>query len=156
MRKTKFASICGAALACAALLAFPVGAQDAEAKPPAAVSPKPQSLWIFSRIRTLPGKQREYLEFLSTTWKAQREALKRHGALLSYHVFIVKAQRENEPDIILASEFPDRTTFAERERLQKLVRAELAKAPPGTYRPVDLDTLRMPVEEMEVEDIRLP
>ena len=52
-------------------------------------------------IRTEYGKFDEYVKFLDTTWKAEQEAAKKAGYILSYRVITVEPRGENDPDIYL-------------------------------------------------------
>ena len=115
----------------------------------------PKSLWSFAKFHTHPGMTDEYLQFLATVWKAQREALKEEGVVLSYHVFTVKAQREGEPDIIIATEYADYVSFARRAELEKIVRQKLKTNPPQGAPGTDLETMREWLGSMDLEEIDL-
>ncbi len=52
-------------------------------------------------IRTEYGKFDEYLKYLDTTWKAEQEAAKKAGYIISYRVVTVEPRGENDPDIYL-------------------------------------------------------
>lgn len=52
-------------------------------------------------IRTENGKFDDYMKFLDTTWKAEQEAGKKMGDVLSYRVVTVEPRTENDPDIYL-------------------------------------------------------
>jgi hypothetical protein len=52
-------------------------------------------------IRTENGKFDDYMKFLDTTWKAEQEAGKKMGDVLSYRVITVEPRTENDPDIYL-------------------------------------------------------
>jgi hypothetical protein len=52
-------------------------------------------------IRTEYGKFDEYMKYLDTTWKAEQEAAKKAGYILSYKVITVEPRGENDPDIYL-------------------------------------------------------
>jgi len=54
-----------------------------------------------SAIRTEYGKFDEYMKYLDTTWKAEQEAAKKAGYILSYRVITVEARGENDPDVYL-------------------------------------------------------
>src|SRR2546430_250044 len=47
---------------------------------------KTGSVWIVLFVRTLPGKDPIYLNYLADVWKRQQEALKQEGVVLSYKV----------------------------------------------------------------------
>jgi len=52
-------------------------------------------------IRTEYGKFDEYMKYLDTTWKAEQEAAKKAGYVLSYKVITVEPRGENDADIYL-------------------------------------------------------
>jgi hypothetical protein len=52
-------------------------------------------------IRTEYGKFDDYMKYLDTTWKAEQEAAKKAGYIVSYKVITVEARGENDPDIYL-------------------------------------------------------
>jgi hypothetical protein len=54
-----------------------------------------------SAIRTEYGKFDDYMKYLDTTWKAEQEAAKKAGYILSYRVVTVEPRSENDPDIYL-------------------------------------------------------
>jgi hypothetical protein len=56
-------------------------------------------------IRTEYGKFDEYMKYLDTTWKAEQEASKKAGYVLSYRVVTVEPRGENDPDIYLVVNF---------------------------------------------------
>ena len=52
-------------------------------------------------IRTEYGKFDDYMKYLDTTWKAEQEAAKKAGYIISYRVITVEPRTENDPDIYL-------------------------------------------------------
>jgi hypothetical protein len=54
-----------------------------------------------SSIRTEYGKFDEYMKYLDTTWKAEQEAAKKAGYIISYQVVTVEPRTENDADIYL-------------------------------------------------------
>ncbi len=52
-------------------------------------------------IRTEYGKFDDYMKYLDTTWKAEQEAAKKAGYIISYRVITVEPRGENDPDIYL-------------------------------------------------------
>jgi hypothetical protein len=52
-------------------------------------------------IRTENGKFDDYMKYLDTTWKAEQEAAKKAGYIISYKVVTVEARSENDPDLYL-------------------------------------------------------
>lgn len=52
-------------------------------------------------IRTEYGKFDDYMKYLATTWKAEQEAAKKAGYIISYRIITVEPRGENDPDIYL-------------------------------------------------------
>src|SRR3977135_2124515 len=52
-------------------------------------------------IRTEYGKFDDYMKYLGTTWKAEQEAAKKAGYIISYRVVTVEPRGEHDPDIYL-------------------------------------------------------
>jgi len=62
-------------------------------------------------IRTEYGKFDEYMKYLDTTWKAEQEAAKAAGYIISYRVVTVEARGENDPDIYLVINYKNWAAF---------------------------------------------
>jgi hypothetical protein len=58
-------------------------------------------------IRTVDGKFDDYMKWLSTTWKAQNEAAKKAGYLVSYQVIAVEPRGPDDPDLYLVLTYKD-------------------------------------------------
>jgi hypothetical protein len=52
-------------------------------------------------IRTEPGHFDDYMKWLDTVWKAEQEAGKKMGDVISYKVITVEPRGENDPDLYL-------------------------------------------------------
>jgi hypothetical protein len=52
-------------------------------------------------IRTVDGKFDDYMKWLDTTWKAEQEAAKAAGYLVSYEVISVEPRGPDDPDLYL-------------------------------------------------------
>jgi hypothetical protein len=52
-------------------------------------------------IRTEYGKFDDYMKYLDTTWKAEQEAAKKAGYIISYKVINVEPRGEDDPDVYL-------------------------------------------------------
>ena len=80
-------------------------------------------------IRTEYGKTEEYLKYVATTWKAEQEAGKKAGFILSYRVIQVEARGENDPDILLVTNFKNwaamDTLQANQEGILKTIEGSL-------------------------------
>jgi hypothetical protein len=89
-------------------------------------------VWDFASVRTKDGHFDDYMQWLATEWKAQQEALKKAGYISNYKVLIVADPRDNEPDIILATQYPNMAAFdhtaAEEYAFQKKMFGSLTKA----------------------------
>ncbi len=115
------------ALAALSLVASTAIAQDADA-PSFAKGP----VWDYASIKTKDGHFDDYMKWLSTEWKAQQEGLKKAGYISGYKVLVVADPRGDEPDIILATEYPNMAAFdhsvAEEYAFSKKNFGPLAKA----------------------------
>jgi hypothetical protein len=58
-----------------------------------------------ARIRTVDGKFDDYMKWISTKWKAQQEAAKKAGYLVSYEVMSVEPRTPDDPDLLLISRY---------------------------------------------------
>jgi len=58
-----------------------------------------------ARIRTVDGKFDEYMKWIGTTWKAQQEAAKKAGYLVSYEVMTVEPRTPDDPDLFLITRY---------------------------------------------------
>jgi hypothetical protein len=52
-------------------------------------------------IRTENGRFDDYMKYLDTTWKAEQEAAKKVGYVISYKIINVEPRGENDPDLYL-------------------------------------------------------
>ena len=89
-------------------------------------------VWDFTQVQTKDGHFDDYMKWLATQWKAQEEALKKAGVIVSYKVFVVADPRRDEGDLILATEYPNMAAFdrstAEEYAMQKRIFGSLAQA----------------------------
>ena len=120
MKATKTLFV-GAAMMVAAAMVTPAMAQE--------VPTTNGSVWVASRIDTLPGQMPAYLDYLATTWKKQQEWGKAQGHILSYRVLRTNHARNGEPDLILLIEYKDYGSIAEREAIEKKFAAETGMGP---------------------------
>jgi hypothetical protein len=115
------------AFAALALVTSAAIAQDADA-PSFAKGP----VWDYASVKTKDGHFDDYMKWLSTEWKAQQEALKKAGYISDYKVLVVSDPRGDEPDLILATQYPNMAAFdhsvAEEYAFQKKIFGPLAKA----------------------------
>src|SRR5246500_1333066 len=94
-------------------------------------------------IRTEYGKFDDYMKYLDTTWKAEQEAAKKAGFIISYRVVTVEARGENDPDIYLVINYKNWAAFdgatAKGDAIAKQVEGTLAASNQGA---VDLSKIR--------------
>src|ERR1041385_2659950 len=83
-------------------------------------------------IQTKDGHFNDYMHWLATDWKSQEEALKKAGAIVEYHVYLVQNPRAGEPDIFLAQTFKNMAAFdisqAQQYALQAKIAGSIAKS----------------------------
>jgi|SRR5579863_8758861 len=86
-------------------------------------------------IRTEYGKFDEYMKYLDTTWKAEQEAAKKAGYILSYRVVTVESRGENDPDIYLVINYKNWAAFdgatAKGDAISKQIEGTLAASNQG-------------------------
>jgi hypothetical protein len=81
------------------------------------------TVWTFSQIKTEPGEFENYMDYLDGNYKKINEFLKKEGPVVSYHIFNINNARNDEPDLILAIEYKDYSTTADRAAIEKKVEA---------------------------------
>lgn len=69
------------------------------------------SVWQISFINVKPGMNTAYLNYLSTDWKRQQEALKKDGQILSYKVISTEGHSANDFNLMLMIEYKDLATM---------------------------------------------
>ena len=69
------------------------------------------TVWDYGEIKTVDGHFDDYMKWLAGPWKEQQEAMKKAGMIKSYKVLLVADPRKDEPDIILATEYPNMAAF---------------------------------------------
>ena len=89
-------------------------------------------VWDMAQIQTKDGHFDDYMKWVSSEWKAQEEALKKAGVIVSYKVYLVANPRQGEPDVILAQEYRNMATFdrsvADEFALNKRIYGSVAKS----------------------------
>jgi hypothetical protein len=136
-----------------ALAALSLATSAAIAQDPDAPSFAKGAVWDYASIKTKDGHFDDYMKWLSTEWKAQQDALKKAGYISGYKVLIVGDPREGEPDIILATEYPNMATFdhsvAEEYAFAKKSFGPLAKA---SKEQADRGTIRTVMGDMMLRE----
>ena len=83
-------------------------------------------------IRTENGKFDDYMKYLDTTWKAEQEAAKKAGYIISYKVINVEPRSENDPDLYLVITYKNWAALddstAKGDAIAKQVEGTLAAA----------------------------
>ena len=83
-----------------------------------------------ARIRTVDGKFDDYMKWLDTTWKAQQEAAKKAGYLVSYEVIAVEPRTPDDPDLFLITRYKNWAALdgatAKGDEIAKLVEGSVA------------------------------
>ncbi|CAM3686475.1 hypothetical protein [Roseateles saccharophilus] len=75
-----------------------------------------------SYIKIKPGRFDDYMQFLSTTYRANMEAQKKAGLILGYRIFGKQARTPQDPDLILT------ITYANMAALDRTDEAEAVMA----------------------------
>jgi len=63
------------------------------------------SVWNIAFIRIKPGMDTAYLNYIAGQWKAEQEAQKKDGNILSYRVLSVEAHTPGEWNLMLMTEY---------------------------------------------------
>ena len=69
------------------------------------------SVWTISFIRIKPGMDAAYMNYVSNQWKAEQEAQKKAGTILSYKVLSVENHTAGEWNLMLMTEVKDLATL---------------------------------------------
>jgi hypothetical protein len=73
------------------------------------------SVWNIAFIRMKPGMETAYLNYLAGPWKANQEAAKKEGIILSYKVLGVEGHNPSEWNLMLMTEYKDLATMEANE-----------------------------------------
>jgi hypothetical protein len=63
------------------------------------------SVWNIAFIRIKPGMDTAYMNYVASQWKAEQEAQKKDGNILSYRVLSVEAHTPGEWNLMLMTEY---------------------------------------------------
>ena len=63
------------------------------------------SVWNVAFIRIKPGMDTAYMNYVATQWKAEQEAQKKDGNILSYRVMSVEGHTTTEFNLMLMTEY---------------------------------------------------
>jgi hypothetical protein len=73
------------------------------------------SVWSIAFIRMKPGMETAYLNYLTGQWKANQEAAKKDGLILSYKVIGAEGHSPNDWNLMLMTEYKDLATMEANE-----------------------------------------
>lgn len=73
------------------------------------------SVWTIAFIRVKPGMDSAYLNYLAGPWKANQEAAKKEGLILSYKVLSVEGHTPGEFNLMLMTEYKNLATMEANE-----------------------------------------
>jgi hypothetical protein len=76
---------------------------------------RPGTAWNLAFIRMKPGMEAAYLNYVATTWKANQEAAKKEGLIVSYKVLTTEGHSPSDYNIILMTEYKDLATMEANE-----------------------------------------
>jgi hypothetical protein len=73
------------------------------------------SVWDIAFIRMKPGMETAYLNYIAGQWKAEQEAQKKDGNVLSYKVLSVEGHTPGEFNLMLMTEYKNLATLEANE-----------------------------------------
>ncbi len=73
------------------------------------------SVWNIAFIKVKPGMGEAYMNYLTTQWKSQQEAMKKEGLILSYKVIDTEAHGPTDWNMMLMTEYKDLATMEANE-----------------------------------------
>jgi hypothetical protein len=71
----------------------------------------PGTVWNMAFIRMKAGMEVAYLNYIASTWKANQEAAKKEGLIVSYKVLTTEGHNPSDFNIILMTEYKDLATM---------------------------------------------
>jgi hypothetical protein len=72
-------------------------------------------VWDLAFIRMKPGMETAYMNYLAGQWKAEQEAQKKDGNVLSYKVLSVEGHNPGEFNLMLMTEYKNLATMEANE-----------------------------------------
>ncbi len=79
------------------------------------------SVWSIAFIRIKPGMDTAYMNYVAGEWKAEQEAQKKDGNILSYKVMSVEGHTTNEFNLMLMTEYKNLATMEANEEKAEAV-----------------------------------
>jgi len=74
------------------------------------------SAWTVTLLQVKPGMDVAYLNYLTTDWKKEQEALKTAGITLSYKVLTTEGHSSSDWNLMLLTEYKDMATLEASEK----------------------------------------
>ncbi|MCA1565789.1 MAG: hypothetical protein LC803_09160 [Acidobacteria bacterium] len=88
---------------------------------------KDGSLWVLTYVRTHSGQDLAYFNAISDVWRAQMEALKKEGIILSYKALQTNAARVEDHNVMLMVEYKDIRTWETNADKQAVIMQTIAR-----------------------------
>ena len=79
-------------------------------------------MWAMEVLKVQPGMFGPTLDYLDNNWMRVRAEAKRQGVVLTYYRIV---GQENDPNIMLLTEFKNATAYNAREKLLSQIRKQL-------------------------------
>ena len=73
------------------------------------------SVWSVAFIRIKPGMETAYMNYLAGSWKANQEAMKKEGLILSYKVLSTEGHTPGDWNVMLMTEYKNLATMEANE-----------------------------------------
>lgn len=73
------------------------------------------AVWAIAFIRIKPGMDSAYMNYLAGQWKAEQEAQKKDGNIISYKVLSVEGHNAGEFNLMLMTEYKNLATMEANE-----------------------------------------
>lgn len=73
------------------------------------------SVWSVAFIRMKPGMETAYMNYLAGPWKANQEAMKKEGLILSYKVLSTEGHTPGDWNVMLMTEYKNLATMEANE-----------------------------------------
>lgn len=86
------------------------------------------SVWIVLFVRTMPGKDTIYLNYMADVWKRQQELLKQEGVVLDYKILQTNQIHKDDFNVIVMTQYKSRASIDENQgKLDTVVRQVVGK-----------------------------
>jgi hypothetical protein len=86
------------------------------------------AVWIVLFVRTMPGKDPIYFNYMADVWKRQQEILKQEGVVLDYKVLQTNQTHKDDFNVIVMTQYKSRASIDENQgKLDTVVRQVVGK-----------------------------